>query len=92
MANTFGPNTWKIDTAATLTADKRNLRRLEFVPNAAADAVKVTDGSDNLLWEVTSALAGGRAGVEGVDYGSGKEVNGIKVATLGSSCVLYLYF
>lgn len=91
MANVYGHNIWKLDTAGVISHDRLRVKKMEFLPNAASDDLVVVDDNGEDVWRVTNALAGGRAGLEAIDFSEGQDVDGLNVSTLGASCVLTVY-
>ena len=91
MSNVYAHTQWKLDTAGTITSEQVRIRRMEFVPNAANDDVLVQDNNSEDIWRVTNALAGGRAGVETIDFGPrGYNAVGF-VLTISASCLLHVW-
>jgi len=92
MANVYGHKQWTINSAGSVTAtDRVRLRGIEFIPNAASDDLTIVDKNSEVIWKVTNAIAGGRAGLESIFFGEGQDFEGFNVSSLGSSCIAYVY-
>ena len=92
MANAYGPLAWKLDTAATITADKIRVKKMRLVPGAAGDDLLVSNSAGDKVWEITDALTGGLAGAEEIDFGDrGFDIEGFVLTTLTSGAVLYVW-
>jgi hypothetical protein len=63
MANNLTGNPLVVDTAAALISGMATILAMEWIPNAAADDLTVTDGTGKTIWDV-DALTGGTAGKE----------------------------
>ena len=91
MPNAYGPREWVLDTIGTITVDKVRVGRMEWIPNAADDDLLVSNSAGDKIWEVTDALAGGRAGLEVFDGGvDGHDIEGFVLTTLGGG-TLYVW-
>ena len=91
MVNAYGPREWVIDSTGSVTVDKVRVQRMEWIPNAAADDLLVSNTAGDKIWEVTNAIAGAIPGKEEIEFGSrGKDVEGFVVTTLGGG-TLYVH-
>ncbi len=91
MANVFAQNHWVLDTAVDATPDRIWIRKLRWVPSASADDLTILDKHDETIWDV-DALAGGSAGTEELDFGSGgHSFPGFNLSVIDGG-LLYVYF
>lgn len=92
MANAYGPREWKLDTTGAIMTGPVRVARMHFVPNAASDDVLVSNTAGDKVWEITNALAPGRAGAEEIDFGAcGYQMEGFTLTTFTASAVLYVW-
>lgn len=90
MANVYGHLQWILDTTGVVSTEKIRVKRMEWVPNAAGDDLAIVDNNSEELWTVTDALAGGRPGLETIDFTPPHDFLGFNLSTLGGG-KLYVY-
>lgn len=71
---------------ATVTTDRWRLRKIEWTPLAASNALIVTDGGGNEILRATATAGGGASNRVVQDYGgNGFDANGIEVTSITAS-------
>ena len=90
MAVVYGHLQWRLDVTVTVTTDKVRVKRIEWVPNAAGNDLTIIDNNGEEIWTVTDALAGGRAGLETINFNPPQDFLGFNLNTLGGG-VVYVY-
>ena len=99
MANSFGPNSWKIDSTANLwdykTKGPLAIRKLCWLPSAAGQSLLINENSGStptgIIWE-TSSLTFAPAGEQIIEFwDNGKWFDGMTLTTMTAGGVLYVY-
>lgn len=93
MANVISGVKWKIDTAGStaIYTSPLFIAEMRLIPGAEGDDCVVTDQNGNEVWTVTNALTAGIAGAEEYDGRGKPPINGLKVTTLTSGAILYIW-
>ena len=97
MANVYGQNNWKLDTAGVIYAlgNKIKVQKIVWIPNAADNDLHLEDGNGEEIWRVRAIAAGAAyesVAHETLDFGDkGKWFDGFEVAVIDGGFV-QVYF
>lgn len=91
MANDYGLNVWRLDTAGVVTTDEVVVKKVIFKPNDTGDDVVLKDSAGHVCYESMNALAATPIGDTSEEWLSGLNMKGFNLSTLSSSAVLFVY-